>query len=69
MKMFRDVIIGEEYVVEGGHCLVKISNDSAIFPDALNVGLVSQPESLVTYGREEFEALPKFESVVWEFNK
>lgn len=59
MKIFKDVLIGEEYMVSGGFCLVKISNDCAIFPDALNVGLIKQQENDLTYTKLEFEALPK----------
>lgn len=58
MKEFKDVLIGEGYVVSGGFYLVKISPEMAVFPDALNVGLIPQCASDITYTVDEFEALP-----------
>lgn len=58
MKEFKDVLIGEDYVVSGGFYLVKISPEMAVFPDALNVGIIPQCASDITYTMDEFKALP-----------
>lgn len=58
MKLFKDLSISETFVVEGGFVLVKTevqpNGDNSIFPDAVNVTVVFQPEH-ETYSEAEFE--------------
>lgn len=58
MKFFKEVEIGETFVVEGGFVLVKVSETEAEFPDAPNVGRIPHEALTKTFSEEEFSSLP-----------
>lgn len=57
MKLFKDLSVGETFVVEGGFVLVKtevqLNGNNSIFPGT-DVTVVLQPEH-ETYSEAEFE--------------